>query len=500
MTRVALFGDPTKALGSVAEPECALDHRRHRPGRGARLAGRVVRAVVRRQDLDGQRHREHGLGRPARCAGSSSSPRPAARSTSWWPASTSAPSRTGTPRRRCCMHTKGILVMTPDSAMVLTGKQSLDYSGGVVGRGQLRHRRLRPGDGPERAGAVLGAEPGRRRRPAVRPLRAHLPRAGRALAAAGADDRPARPRRARVPAHPPGERLHDRRRHLLRDGQPGAQEAVRHPHGHARRRRPGPPGARALGGDGRRRHRGGVRRPPRRAPGDGDRHRVAARCRAAAASRPTAPTSGPPARCSRGRRRRPPGRSTPASGNRPLVVLANLSGFDGSPESLRNLQLEYGAEIGRAIVNFDGPIVFCVISRYHGGAFVVFSGDAQRQHGGRRRRGLLRLGDRRRAGGRGGVHGEVNKRTTADADGSASWRRAGRGRRRRPGRAAGRAGRAARPGSRSRSSARWRPSSSGSTTSSGRSAVGSVHAIMPAAELRPYLIDAVERGMARAAT
>ena len=63
-----------------------------------------------------------------------------------------------------------------------------------------------------------------------------------------------------------------------------------------------------------------------------------------------------------------------ASGNRPLVVLANLSGFDGSPESLRKTQLEYGAEIGRAIVNFDGPIVFCVISRYHGGAFVVFSG------------------------------------------------------------------------------------------------------------------------------
>ncbi|MFI6078574.1 carboxyl transferase domain-containing protein [Actinoplanes sp. NPDC051343] len=62
-----------------------------------------------------------------------------------------------------------------------------------------------------------------------------------------------------------------------------------------------------------------------------------------------------------------------ASGNRPLVVLANLSGFDGSPESMRKLQLEYGAEIGRAIVNFDGPIVFTVISRYHGGAFVVFS-------------------------------------------------------------------------------------------------------------------------------
>jgi len=62
-----------------------------------------------------------------------------------------------------------------------------------------------------------------------------------------------------------------------------------------------------------------------------------------------------------------------ASGNRPCVILANLSGFDGSPESMRRLQLEYGAEIGRSVVNFDGPIVFCVISRYHGGAFVVFS-------------------------------------------------------------------------------------------------------------------------------
>ncbi|MFL6192732.1 MAG: carboxyl transferase domain-containing protein [Thermoanaerobaculia bacterium] len=62
-----------------------------------------------------------------------------------------------------------------------------------------------------------------------------------------------------------------------------------------------------------------------------------------------------------------------ASGNRPLVVLANLSGFDGSPESMRQWQLEFGAEIGRAVVNFRGPIVFCVVSRYHGGAFVVFS-------------------------------------------------------------------------------------------------------------------------------
>jgi acetyl/propionyl-CoA carboxylase alpha subunit/acetyl-CoA carboxylase carboxyltransferase component len=62
-----------------------------------------------------------------------------------------------------------------------------------------------------------------------------------------------------------------------------------------------------------------------------------------------------------------------ASGNRAAVILANLSGFDGSPESMRDLQLEYGAEIARAVVNFAGPILFAVVSRYHGGAYVVFS-------------------------------------------------------------------------------------------------------------------------------
>ncbi len=61
------------------------------------------------------------------------------------------------------------------------------------------------------------------------------------------------------------------------------------------------------------------------------------------------------------------------SGTMPVIVLANLSGFDGSPESLRRLQLEYGAEIGRAAVNFQGPLIFVVVSRYHGGAYVVFS-------------------------------------------------------------------------------------------------------------------------------
>ena len=62
-----------------------------------------------------------------------------------------------------------------------------------------------------------------------------------------------------------------------------------------------------------------------------------------------------------------------ANGLCPVVVLANLSGFDGSPESMRERQLEFGAEIGKAVVEFDGPILFCVVARYHGGAYVVFS-------------------------------------------------------------------------------------------------------------------------------
>jgi acetyl/propionyl-CoA carboxylase alpha subunit/acetyl-CoA carboxylase carboxyltransferase component len=62
-----------------------------------------------------------------------------------------------------------------------------------------------------------------------------------------------------------------------------------------------------------------------------------------------------------------------ASGVRPAVIVATLAGFDGSPESMRTLQLEYGAAIARAVVNFDAPLLFAVVSRYHGGAYVVFS-------------------------------------------------------------------------------------------------------------------------------
>jgi len=62
-----------------------------------------------------------------------------------------------------------------------------------------------------------------------------------------------------------------------------------------------------------------------------------------------------------------------ASGRRPAVVLANLAGFDGSRASLFDRQLEHGAELARAVVNFRGPLVVVVIGRFHGGAYVVLN-------------------------------------------------------------------------------------------------------------------------------
>ncbi|MDQ1709197.1 MAG: hypothetical protein QOG49_582, partial [Frankiaceae bacterium] len=185
-----------------------------------------------------------------------------------------------------------------------------------------------------------------------------------------------------------------------------------------------------------------------------------------------------------------------ASGNRPLVVLANLSGFDGSPESLRRVQLELGAEIGRAIVNFDGPIVFCVISRYHGGAFVVFSGV---------------LNDNMEViaveGSFASVIGgapaaavvfsrDVATRTAADpriAAIEAELAAAGEGDRPRL-----RAQLAdLRSAVRSEKLGEVAHEFEQVHNIQRALAVGSVHAIIPARDLRPYLIGAVERGMRR---
>ncbi len=186
-----------------------------------------------------------------------------------------------------------------------------------------------------------------------------------------------------------------------------------------------------------------------------------------------------------------------ASGNRPLVVLANLSGFDGSPESMRHWQLEYGAEIGRAVTNFDGPIVFVVISRYHGGAFVVFS---------KRLNEAMEIAavEGSYASVIGGAPAaatvfarDVRSRTEADpraqglhqAMASADGREAGRLR-----------ARLLRVTEEVRSEKLGEVAAEFDSvhTIQRARAMGSVDRIIPAEELRPYLVDALERGIRRA--
>jgi acetyl/propionyl-CoA carboxylase alpha subunit/acetyl-CoA carboxylase carboxyltransferase component len=371
VTRVMLLGDPTKALGALSEPECrrviaALDlaERMRVPlewyalSAGARIsmesgtenmdwvAAALKRIVEFTQD---------GGEINVVVAGINVGAQP------YWNAEATM-----------LMHTKGILVMTPDSAMVLTGKHSLDFSGGVSAEDNFGiggYDRVMGPNGqaqywaPDLAAAgdvlmayydhsyVVPGEERPRRAATIDPFDRDISGYPHTVAASdfttvgeifSAEANPDRKKPFDIRTvmravadqdHPVLERWAG-----MADADTAAVQDV---------------------------HLGGLpvcllgiesRAVPRRGfpPTDGpDTY--------------TAGTLFP--RSSKKTARA----INAASGNRPLVVLANLSGFDGSPESMRKLQLEYGAEIGRAIVNFRGPIVFCVISRYHGGAFVVFS-------------------------------------------------------------------------------------------------------------------------------
>ena len=271
------------------------------------------------------------------------------------------------------MHTQGILVMTPESAMVLTGKQALDYSGGVSAEDNFGiggYDRIMGPNGqaqywaPDLAGAceVLLAT-------------TSTPTSRRASASRAAP-RPTDPVDRDVgpsPHEAPGSDLATVGEIFSEETNPGRKKpfdirsvmraVVDADHAPLER----------WAGDARGRGRRGLGRAPRRLAGRADRHRVAPAAALRRRCPPTARSSGRSGTLFPLASKKVARAINAASGGRPLVVLANLAGFDGSPESMRRLQLEYGAEIGRAIVNFDGPIVFCVISRFHGGAFVVFS-------------------------------------------------------------------------------------------------------------------------------
>ncbi len=371
MTRVALFGDPTKALGTVAEAECArvvaaidLAEKLSVPvewfalSSGATISmesgtenmdwiSRALRRIITFTQNGGEIN--------VIVAGINVGAQP------YWNAEATM-----------LMHTKGILVMTPDSAMVLTGKRSLDYSGGVSAEDNFGiggyDRVMGPNGQAQYWAPNLQA--------ACDVLFAHYEHAYVA----------------------PGERFPRR----AKTSDPTNRDVRSYPHTHssstlmtvgdifsdsANKDRKQPFDIRAV----------------MRSVVDQD-HPVLERwvdmadadtavvCDAHIAGMPVCvigiesraiprkgwrPSDGPDQWTSGTlfpQSSKKTARAINAtSGNRPLVVLTNLSGFDGSPESLRRLQLEYGAEIGRAVVNFDGPIVFCVISRFHGGSFVVFS-------------------------------------------------------------------------------------------------------------------------------
>jgi acetyl/propionyl-CoA carboxylase alpha subunit/acetyl-CoA carboxylase carboxyltransferase component len=496
MTRVIVLGDPSRDMGAFAEPECrrllaaiALARRLQVPidwipvSSGARIAmdtgtenldwtahvlrelitftqdGGEVNVVVTGINVGGQ---------------------------SYWNAEATM-----------LMHTKGILVMTPESSMVLTGKRALDYSGSVSAEDQLGVGGFDRVMGPNGQAQYLARDaadacrilirhheltwvaPGER---FPRPVETSDPRdrdvrsaphggaPGESFVTVGEifrdDTNPGRHRPfeiRRVMAavvdadHTPLERWPS----LL-----GGETAVvwdARLGGHA---------VSVIGIESHTLPRAGF------VPGDGPEQWTAGTLFPLSSKKVARSINA-------------------ASGRRPVVLLANLVGFDGSPESLRELQLEYGAEIGRAVVNFQGPLVFCVISRYHGGAYVVFSkalnpslevAALQGAHasviGGAPAAAVV-------------FSGEVEARTRKDPRVEALDREIAA------------AEDAAKPRLRTQRSELYRAVHAEKLgeiadefdrvhSVERAKAVGSLDRILPAALLRPYLIDAVERGMAKA--
>jgi acetyl/propionyl-CoA carboxylase alpha subunit/acetyl-CoA carboxylase carboxyltransferase component len=494
MTRVGLLGDPTKGLGSLTEAECArivaaldLAERRGVPvewfavSAGARIAmdsgtenmdwvARVLRRIVTFTQAGGEIN--------VVVTGINVGAQP------YWNAEATM-----------LMHTKGILVMTPASAMVLTGKQALDYSGGVsaddnFGIGGYDRVMGPNGQAQYWASDLTGA---------VEVLFAHYDHAY--VAPGERFPRPAAttdPRERDVSDFPcdvdgggiarvgdifddavnPERKQPFDVRTLMRavsdqDHQPlerwpdmaGAETAV------VFDARLGGQAVTLLGFESRPLPRRGL------LPADGP-------------DQWTAGTLFPRASKKTARA------INAASHNRPVVALANLSGFDGSPESLRELQLEYGAEIGRAVVNFDGPIVFCVVSRYHGGAFVVFSTalnddlEVTAVEGAR----ASVIGGAAAAG---VVFGrEVRARTERDPRVSDLEERRAKADEAEAARLQAELDET-RPAVRAEQLGEVAAQFDAIHTIERAAEVGSVDAIIPPARLRPYLVEAVERGVAR---
>ena len=131
------------------------------------------------------------------------------------------------------MHTRGILIMTPEGAMVLTGKMALDYSGSVsaednIGIGGYEHIM-----GPNGQAQYWARD----LRDACQILLRHyahcyLMPGERFPRRAATTDPVARDVRG-FPARQPRGRLRHRRRRVLRRGEPRPEASLRHPPRHA---------------------------------------------------------------------------------------------------------------------------------------------------------------------------------------------------------------------------------------------------------------------------
>jgi hypothetical protein len=169
---------------------------------------------------------------------------------------------------------RGVLIMTPDASMVLTGVGALAASGGVSAEDEVALGGFERIMGPNGEAQYYAPD-----LPAALPyargsLPLHVRRARRVRAAAPEGHGSRDPRRDDVPLpRRRRARLRHHRRDLRRRDQPGPQAAVRDARGHGGARRPGRRPPRALALVGRRRDGGRLRCAPRRLSGLPDRHR-----------------------------------------------------------------------------------------------------------------------------------------------------------------------------------------------------------------------------------
>ncbi len=231
MRRVALLGDPSRGMGNLAEPECssinaAMDLAEElgvplewfAVSAGALISmesgtenmdwiGLVLRRIIEFTQAG------HEINIVVTGINVGAQP--------YWNAEATM-----------LMHTRGILIMTPDGAMVLTGKEALDYSGGVSAednQGIGGYERIM---GPNGQAQYFARDLSEACRILLRYYDHSYVAPGERFPRRARNVRSGRPGRADIAAW---RRLRHDRGRVLRGDQSGSQETVRDPPRHASR-------------------------------------------------------------------------------------------------------------------------------------------------------------------------------------------------------------------------------------------------------------------------